>query len=77
MLVVGQGGMKHNQWAFTIHSTLGRNSAVHFQELVVALGYDSCVLVAHDWGGAVAQRFINRNPEMVKRLILCNIPHSK
>ena len=38
-------------------------------------GYEKCILVAHDWGGAVAQVFISLYPKMVQRFIICNIPH--
>ncbi|KAH9502981.1 Epoxide hydrolase 4 [Bulinus truncatus] len=44
------------------------------QKLVEALGYRSCVLVSHDWGGAVAWGFAVLYPEMVNKLIVMNIP---
>jgi pimeloyl-ACP methyl ester carboxylesterase len=43
--------------------------------VIEALGYDKCVLVAHDWGGAVAWAFVYAHPEMVERLIMMNLPH--
>ena len=45
------------------------------QELVIALGYDKCVLVVHNWGGAVGFSFTIKNPEMVDKFVVCNIPH--
>lgn len=45
------------------------------KELIITLGYKKCILVAHDWGGAVAWTFTAFNPEMVSKLIVCNIPH--
>lgn len=33
------------------------------------------VLVAHDWGGAVAWAFAIRYPELLERLIIINAPH--
>lgn len=47
------------------------------KEMVTALGYRSCVLLAHDWGGAVAWNIAHIYPEVVDKLILCNIPHPK
>uniref|UniRef100_A0A914UI71 AB hydrolase-1 domain-containing protein n=1 Tax=Plectus sambesii TaxID=2011161 RepID=A0A914UI71_9BILA len=47
------------------------------QELVIALGYKSCVLLAHDWGGAIAWGVAARYPEIVDRLVICNCPHPK
>ncbi|KAK0061850.1 epoxide hydrolase 1, partial [Biomphalaria pfeifferi] len=43
------------------------------QELIEALGYRSCVLVSHDWGGAVAWAFASIYPEMVDRLVVMNM----
>lgn len=40
-----------------------------------SLGYESCVLVGHDWGGAVAWSFAYEYPEMVDRLVVLNLPH--
>ncbi len=42
---------------------------------IKGLGYDRCVLVGHDWGGAIAWSFAYAHPEMVERLIVLNIPH--
>jgi epoxide hydrolase 4 len=43
--------------------------------VIQGLGYDRCVLVGHDWGGAIAWCFAYARPEMVERLIVMNIPH--
>ncbi len=43
--------------------------------IIHGLGYDSCVLVAHDWGGGIAWNFAYTYPEMVERLIIMNHPH--
>ena len=43
--------------------------------VIQGLGYKSCVLVAHDWGGAIAWSFANTYSEMVDRLIVTNMPH--
>jgi len=45
--------------------------------LIQELGYSECVLVAHDWGGAIASGFAQSQPHMVQKLILMNIPHMK
>ena len=57
-------------------------SAYRMSELVAdvkgvieGLGYRDCILVAHDWGGAIAWNFAYAYPEMVERLIVLNIPH--
>ena len=44
-------------------------------ELIAALGYRDCVLVAHDWGGAVAWQFAIKHPAMVRKLLIINATH--
>jgi pimeloyl-ACP methyl ester carboxylesterase len=43
--------------------------------IIQGLGYDRCVLVGHDWGGAIAWNFADTHPAMLERLIVLNIPH--
>jgi epoxide hydrolase 4 len=43
--------------------------------LIEALGYQTCVLVAHDWGGAVAWNFAVQHRAMVEKLVIINSPH--
>ncbi len=43
--------------------------------LVRGLGYQRCVLVAHDWGGAVAWSYAIAHPQQVEKLVILNAPH--
>ena len=43
--------------------------------VISGLGYEDCILIAHDWGGAIAWNFAYAHPEMVEKLIVLNIPH--
>ena len=43
--------------------------------IIEGLGYDRCVLVGHDWGGAIAWTLAYTYPELVERLIVLNLPH--
>ncbi|KXJ19228.1 Epoxide hydrolase 1 [Exaiptasia diaphana] len=45
------------------------------KEFIEALGYSSCILVAHDWGGILAWRFAHEYSHMVNKLIVLNAPH--
>ncbi|KAF1763663.1 hypothetical protein GCK72_011930 [Caenorhabditis remanei] len=44
------------------------------RDVIEGLGYKKAVVVAHDWGGLVAWKFAEAYPEMVDKLICCNIP---
>jgi len=43
--------------------------------LIEGLGYDRCILVGHDWGGAIAWQFAYAYPQMLDKLIVMNLPH--
>lgn len=43
--------------------------------LVASLGYERCVMVAHDWGGAIAWNIAIANPALLERLIIINATH--
>lgn len=43
--------------------------------LIDQLGGKPCVLVAHDWGGAVAWAFALRHPDYLEKLIIVNMAH--
>ncbi|BAY91552.1 MULTISPECIES: alpha/beta fold hydrolase [unclassified Tolypothrix] len=43
--------------------------------VIEGLGYEKCVLVGHDWGGAIAWNFAYTHPEMLDKLIILNLPH--
>jgi pimeloyl-ACP methyl ester carboxylesterase len=43
--------------------------------LIDAAGHDKCLLVGHDWGGAVAWWTANRFPDRLEKLAIINTPH--
>ena len=43
--------------------------------LIDHLGAQRCVMVAHDWGGAIAWNFAARHPERLEKLVIINAPH--
>ena len=44
-------------------------------ELIERLGGQPCVLVGHDWGGLVAWYVAMSRPDLVRKLVVLNIPH--
>lgn len=44
-------------------------------ELIRASGAKESLLVAHDWGGLLAWLLASWRPELVQRLVICNLPH--
>ena len=49
--------------------------ATDIKNLVEALGRKDCILVGHDWGGAIGYAVCNMFPKTVKAYIAINIPH--
>ncbi|KAK3768609.1 hypothetical protein RRG08_015764 [Elysia crispata] len=45
------------------------------KQIITALGYSSCILVGHDWGGAITWTFTGCYPNMVDKAIVLNCPH--
>ncbi|MCI0662138.1 MAG: alpha/beta hydrolase [Acidobacteria bacterium] len=39
------------------------------------LGREKAIIAGHDWGGAVAWTLATYMPQMVERLMICNLPH--
>jgi pimeloyl-ACP methyl ester carboxylesterase len=44
-------------------------------QLLEYFGKKDVILIAHDWGGAIAWNFALMYPELVKKLIILNSPH--
>lgn len=44
-------------------------------QLIGALGYDRCVVVAHDWGGAICWNLAIQFPHLIDKLVIVNAPH--
>ena len=45
------------------------------EAVIKDLGVESVTLVGHDWGGAIAWRFAMGFPELVNKLVICNLTH--
>lgn len=50
-------------------------SAREIKELIECLGYDTLIIVGHDFGGAIAYSFASLYPEMLHGLVVLNAPH--
>lgn len=42
---------------------------------VKALKRDKCILVGHDWGGAISWVVASTCPDLVEKLVILNAPH--
>ncbi|HVT34487.1 MAG TPA: alpha/beta hydrolase [Nevskiaceae bacterium] len=45
------------------------------RQLIEQLGHGKAIVVAHDWGGAIAWNLAAQHPEMVEKLVILNSPH--
>jgi len=43
------------------------------QGVIRGLGYDRCILVGHDWGGAIAWSVASASPELLDELIVLTL----
>jgi pimeloyl-ACP methyl ester carboxylesterase len=43
--------------------------------LIHAAGFETCLLVGHDWGGVVAWSVARHHPELLEGLVIMNAPH--
>lgn len=58
-----------------IESYKPRHLVEDLNQLIPHLGYESAVVIAHDWGGAIAWNFAIAHPNRVNQLIILNAPH--
>lgn len=45
--------------------------------VIKANGQEKSIIVAHDWGGAIAWQVALNAPQVVDKLIICNLPHPR
>lgn len=45
--------------------------------LVKALGHESCILVAHDWGGVISWLVAHKHSSLIDKLVIISAPHPK
>ena len=43
--------------------------------VIKSLGHEKAIVVGHDWGGAIAWQLAIHHPEVVEKLIVCNMTH--
>jgi pimeloyl-ACP methyl ester carboxylesterase len=68
---------------YNLSSKPAELDAYHLKDLIEDLralaehlGHQKMILVAHDWGGAIAWAFAMRHPEWLEKLIIINAPHA-
>lgn len=45
--------------------------------VIKANGVDKCIVVGHDWGGAISWGLALQAPQFVEKLIICNLPNPR
>ncbi|MGB3536268.1 MAG: alpha/beta hydrolase [Microcoleaceae cyanobacterium] len=68
-------GYNHSEKPQDISAYQMKELVADVEGVITGLGYESCVLVAHDWGGAIAWCFAYAYPELLEKLIVMNLPH--
>ena len=53
------------------------NIGADVRDLILAANVDSCALMGHDWGAAIAWWVAAEYPEHVDKLIIANVPHPR
>jgi pimeloyl-ACP methyl ester carboxylesterase len=68
---------------YNLSSKPAELDAYHLKDLIEDLralaehlGHQKMILVAHDWGGAIAWAFAMRHPQWLEKLIIINAPHA-
>ncbi|XP_046354764.2 epoxide hydrolase 4-like [Haliotis rufescens] len=75
VVAIDQRGYSESDAPSGVNSYNVGELANDIKQLIPALGYKSCVLVGHDWGGAAAWTVAGIYPELVDKLIIMNCPH--
>ena len=47
------------------------------QAVIKDAGYDSAIIMGHDWGGMISWQFAMHYPQMTDKLIILNLPHPR
>ncbi|MEM8888380.1 MAG: alpha/beta hydrolase [Bacteroidota bacterium] len=47
------------------------------EAVIKAEGKDKAIIIGHDWGGAISWSLAIYRPDLVEKLIICNLPHPK
>jgi len=53
----------------------GKTLTEDMRQLIGALGHERAIVVAHDWGGAIAWNLAAWHPQVVEKLVILNSPH--
>ena len=47
------------------------------EAVIRAEGKEKAIIIGHDWGGAISWSLAIYRPDLVEKLIICNLPHPK
>jgi epoxide hydrolase 4 len=68
-------GYEHSSAPTSVEAYRAKHLVTDISALIEAIGAPVDLLVAHDWGGAVAWNLAAQRPHLAKRLLIVNSPH--
>ncbi len=68
-------GFEHSSAPHEVEAYRAKHLVADLVALIEALGAPIDLLVAHDWGGAVAWNLAAQRPELLRHLLIINSPH--
>ena len=68
-------GFERSSAPSAVEAYRARHLVADLEALIAALGGPVDLLVAHDWGGAIAWNLAAQQPALMRRLLILNAPH--
>jgi pimeloyl-ACP methyl ester carboxylesterase len=77
VVAIDQRGYNESDQPEGVDAYKGELLAGDVAAVIKHLGAAKATVVGHDWGGYVAWQTAARHPDLVEKLVICNLPHPK